>query len=161
MDHFRFILIVFFLSNALITYGQDKPEIKILRNSIHLSGSTLLYVGMYSLSYERTIYRGNYLKVSAAAGMGGWYLALGPNKIYNGYSMPLYFSTLLGRRSNHFEIDLGFRYTFFTRRSDKDLTPYYPELNLGYRFQRLDGKGIFFRSFIGLSGIGIGLGKAF
>lgn len=66
--------------------------------------------------------------------MGGWYLALGPNKIYNGYSMPLYFSTLLGRRSNHFEIDLGFRYTFFTRRSDNDITPYYPELNLGIDF---------------------------
>lgn len=49
MDHFRFILIVFFLSNALITYGQDKPEIKILRSSIHLSGSTLLYVGMSQL----------------------------------------------------------------------------------------------------------------
>lgn len=145
-----------------MTYGQDKPEVKILRNSILLTGSTLFYVGMYSLSYERIIYSGNYLKIAVDAGVGEWYLSM-ISKTYNGYSMPLYFSTLIGRKSHYFEIDVGARYTVFGRNSakDSDLSPLYPELNLGYRYQRLDGKGLVFRSFIGLSGVGVGIGIAF
>ncbi len=38
---------------------------------------------------------------------------------------------------------------------------FFPIFNLGYRYQRPNGKGLIFRSFLGLSGLGIGVGKAF
>ncbi|MBN1253580.1 MAG: hypothetical protein JXA16_15685 [Bacteroidales bacterium] len=43
----------------------------------------------------------------------------------------------------------------------KKYTPFYPIVNLGYRYQKLNGKGLLFRVFVGSSGIGIGLGKVF
>ncbi|MCX6238141.1 MAG: hypothetical protein NTY07_11405 [Bacteroidia bacterium] len=94
------------------------------------------------------------------AGVGGWYF-ITISKNYYGYSMPLYFSFLIGSRNNYFETDLGVRYTAFSKRSLKDISPLFSILNLGYRYQRQDGKGLMFRSFIGSEGIGIGIGKAF
>jgi hypothetical protein len=71
------------------------------------------------------------------------------------------FSSLIGSGNNYFEIDLGARYTFLREGSDKATSPYFPVLNIGYRYQRPDGKGLIFRSFLGLSGVGLGIGKAF
>ncbi len=161
MGKFRLILIALVLSNAFFSYGQNKPELKVARNSIHLSASLFQFVGMYSLNYERSIFFRDHIRISLGSGIGEWYYAIPISRPYYGFSLPLYTSALLSRNNNHFEIDLGLRYTLFSKGSNKDNSPYYPELNLGYRFQRIDGKGLLFRSFIGLSGIGIGLGKAF
>lgn len=130
------------------------------RNTIHLDGASLFYIGMYSLNYERTIFRTDHYNLSINAGFGGWYF-IPISQSYYGYSIPLSFNNLIGSGNNYFETDIGLRYIFFNDKSSNDRSPYFPVFNLGYRYQRPDGKGLIFRTFIGLSGIGIGVGKAF
>ncbi len=147
--------------SVLKTYGQDTIRIKNTKNSIQVEGATLLYVGMYSLNYERTIFRTTSLKVNANAGFGGWYWTTISQSYTGKYSFPFSFNFLIGSGNNYFETDLGTRYTAVREGSAKNKPPFFPIINLGYRYERPDGKGLIFRSFIGLTGIGIGLGKAF
>lgn len=149
---------VILLFNNLNANGQDIT--KHTKNSIFLDGSSLVYIGMYSVNYERAIFLTDHFKMLGSAGFGGWYLTK-ISKSYYGYSMPLCLNFLIGSGNNYFETDLGMRFTSFSKRSNKDISSFFPILNLGYRYQKLNGKGLIFRSFIGLSGIGIGVGKAF
>ena len=146
------------LLSILNTNGQD--TIKHTKNSIFLDGSSLVYIGMYSVNYERAIFLNDHFKMLGSVGVGGWYFTT-ISKSYYGYSMPLCFNLLIGSANNYFETDLGMRFTSFSKRSNKDISPLFPIVNLGYRYQKLNGKGLIFRSFIGLGGIGIGVGKAF
>jgi len=115
---------------------------------------------MASVNFERTIIYTNHYRLNLNSGFGGWYFVPIPRE-YIGLSVPLSFNNLIGSGSNFFEADLGLRYTFLSERSNKDRFQYFPILNLGYRFQRPNGKGLLFRSFIGYSGLGIGVGKLF
>lgn len=146
------------LVNSLNTNGQD--TIRHTKNSIFLDGSSFVYIGMYSVNYERAIFLADRFKIFGSVGVGGWYFTT-ISKSYYGYSMPLCINFLKGSGNNYFETDLGVRFTSFSNQSNKDISPLFPILNLGYRYQRQNGKGLIFRSFIGLSGIGIGVGKAF
>jgi hypothetical protein len=139
---------------------QDSTFIIKPKNSITVEGATAVYTGMFALNYERTLVLKDIYRVILNTGFGGWYLAPLP-KQYAGLSIPLSFNFLEGSGNNHFEADLGVRYTFYNKESDKDRSPFFPVINFGYRYQRPDGKGLIFRSFIGFSGIGIGAGKAF
>lgn len=130
------------------------------RNTIHVDGASLFYIGMYSLNYERTIFRTNRYNLSINAGFGGWYF-IPISQSYYGYSIPVSFNNMIGSGNNYFETDIGLRYIFFNDKSSSNRSPYFPVFNLGYRYQRPDGKGLIFRTFIGLSGLGIGVGKAF
>ena len=155
-----FLASVMILTNLLNCQGQDTISTTIKRNSIYLDGATFLYIGMASLNYERSVITSKHYKLFACAGFGGWYLYPIP-KTYSGFSIPISVSNLIGSGNNHFEVDLGLRYTFLSKRSDKDRSPFFPVINFGYRYQRPTGKGLIFRSFIGYSGVGIGVGKAF
>ena len=139
---------------------QDPTSFQKLKNSIHIDCATALYVGMASVNYERTVVYINHYRLNLNSGFGGWYFVPMP-KEYIGFSIPLSFNNLIGSGNNFFEADLGLRYTFLSERSDKDIFKYFPIINLGYRFQRPNGKGLLFRSFIGYSGLGIGVGKLF
>lgn len=130
------------------------------KNSIMVDGATAVYLGMFGLNYERTIVLKDHIRLILTTGFGGWYLLPLP-KQYSGFSIPISFIFVEGSGNNHFEADLGLRYTFYSKESDKDKSPYFPVINFGYRYQRPDGKGLIFRSFVGYSGIGIGVGKAF
>ncbi len=154
------LLISFFiiLLSSAPTSGRD--TIKHTKNSIFLDGSSLVYIGMYSVNYERAIFLNDHFKMLGSVGVGGWYFTT-ISKSYYGYSMPLCFNLLIGSGNNYFETDLGMRFTSFSKMSNKEISPFFPIVNLGYRYQMLNGKGLIFRSFIGLSGIGIGVGKAF
>ena len=162
-ERFKYIIIYLsicsiFLCSSLNTNGQD--TIKYTKNSIFLDGSSIVYIGMYSINFERAIFQSNHFKMLGSVGVGGWYFTT-ISKWYYGYSMPLSLNLLIGSGNNYFETDLGMRFTSFSKQSNKDISPLLPIINLGYRYQRLNGKGLIFRSFIGLSGIGIGVGKAF
>ena len=146
--------------NSVSTNCQDSTSSHKFKNSIHFDCATALYIGMASLNYERTIVYTNHYRLNINSGFGGWYFVPIP-KEYIGFSIPLSINNLIGSGNSFFEADLGLRYTFLSERSDKDRFQYFPILNLGYRFQRPDGKGLFFRSFIGYSGPGIGIGKLF
>jgi hypothetical protein len=144
------------------TSGQDSISFKNLKNSIHLDGATALYVGMASINYERTIVYTNKYKLNLNCGFGRWYsITPGPFTTYYGWSIPIGINNLIGARNNYFEVDLGARYNVLTSKSDDDRFHYLPIFNLGYRYQRLDGRGLMFRAFVGFSGIGIGTGKMF
>lgn len=154
------IACIIFLTNYLNLQAQDTTSTTIKRNLIYLDGATFLYIGMASVNYERSLIISKHYKLFACAGFGGWYLYPIP-KTYSGFSIPVSVSNVVGSGNNHFEIDLGLRYTFLSYRSVKDRSPYFPVINFGYRYQSPSGKGLIFRSFIGYSGIGIGVGKAF
>ena len=115
---------------------------------------------MYSFTYERTVFRTTNYNLAIKSGVGEWYFTT-ISQWYYGYSIPLSINNMFGSGNNYFETDIGLRYTFFNEKSDKDRSPYFPVFNVGYRYQRRDGKGLIFRTFIGLSGLGIGVGKAF
>lgn len=156
---YSFILLIFFIL-SFKTYGQGTVTVQNPKNSIHFDAATLIYIGMYSLDYERTIILSNPFKLTLDAGFGGWYFTT-ISKWSSGYSIPISINSLIGSGNNYFEMDLGARYTFLREGSDKATSPYFPVLNIGYRYQRPDGKGLIFRSFLGLSGVGLGIGKAF
>lgn len=154
------IICTLLISYNVDIYSQDTIPHKKFKNSIHLDCATALYIGMFGINYERTFLYSNHFKLILNTGFGGWYFTPIPSE-YCGFSIPININNLIGSGNNYFEADLGVRYTFLTGRSDKDKFQYFPIINLGYRYQRQDGKGLIFRSFIGYSGLGIGVGKAF
>jgi hypothetical protein len=157
----KIVTIVTFLNlNGFNANCQNSTFFRNRKNSIHIDCATALYIGMASVNYERTIIYTKHYRLNLNSGFGGWYFVPMP-KEYIGFSVPLSLNNLIGSNNNYFEADLGLRYTFLSERSDKDRFQYFSILNLGYRFQRPDGKGLLFRSFIGYSGLGIGVGKLF
>jgi hypothetical protein len=153
------IVALFIIINSIDLLCQDKFT-KIQKNSLNIEAATGIYIGDACLNYERAIVRGDQINLIINTGIGIWYLAPVPNW-YSGLSIPLSLNSLLGSGNNFFEIDIGLRYTFYNAESNQDRSPTFPIFNLGYRFQKPDGNGLIFRSFVGLSGIGIGVGKSF
>jgi len=162
MISYKSLIVYSFLGLLAIgSYGQDSISFNKYKNSIHLDCATALYVGMASINYERSIVYTKTYKLNLSSGFGGWYfITPGPDQYY-GWSIPVSMHNLIGSRNSYFEVDLGARYTFLTGRSDKDRFHYLPIFDFGYRYQRLDGRGLLFRTFVGLSGFGIGAGKIF
>ena len=158
---YRLMICTILSGICLNSISQDTMNVRRAKNSFHVDGATLLYVGMYSANYERTIFQTTMLKVNANAGIGGWYWTTISQSYKGNYSFPFSLNILLGSGNNYFETDLGARYTAVREGSSNNKPPFFPIINLGYRYQRPDGKGLIFRSFIGLTGIGIGVGKAF
>jgi hypothetical protein len=154
------LIALIFLFGGLNASSQDSTRIVNRNNSIHVDVATAFYTGMYSINYERKIFEVNNFKMNIDIGVGEWYFT-NISDWYSGLSVPFYLTGLIGSNKNFFQIDVGMRYIEFSDKSDKDIYPYFPIFNLGFRFQRPDGKGLIFRSFIGFSGVGIGIGKAF
>ena len=155
------IIVLALLVSSLTGKGQGESDLSPQKNAFHVSGATIKFLGMYSINYERTIIDSRIFKMNMSAGAGGWYFT-DISEIAHGYSIPVSLNNLVGNGNNFFEFDLGLRYTFFNENSTKeDISPVYPVVNLGYRYQKQNGKGLIFRAFIGASGIGIGIGKAF
>ncbi len=156
----RVLLLILLMPCTMIANCQDTINKAIPKNAIVADGATAIYWGMASLNYERALLFNDRHRLSINAGFGGWYLVPVPRE-YSGLSVPLSFNFMEGSGNNHFEADLGIRYTFYNEQSDTDRSPLFPILNFGYRYQRPDGKGLIFKAFIGYTGIGIGVGKAF
>ena len=140
--------------------GQIAIDEKIAKNSFHFECATIKYIGMFSFNYERRIAFSSHFKMMANVGIGGWYLT-DLSQWWAGPSIPLSLNILLGPANNHFETDLGIRHTWIRNKNSSGKASFFPIYNMGYRYQRPDGKGVIFRLFIGLSGLGIGAGKAF
>ena len=154
------VIIVILLLVSSGVNCQETISTIIPKNAITADVATAVYLGMFGLNYERSIVLKNDIRLIFTTGLGGWYLLPLPEQ-YSGFSIPLSFNFVEGSGNSHFEADLGVRYTFYSKESDKDRSPFFPVINFGYRYQRADGKGLIFRTFVGYSGIGIGLGKAF
>lgn len=148
------------LLSSLNVSGQESLKSQDINNSIHFDFASAKFVGMYAINYERKLLQANYFKMNANAAVGAWYLTT-ISKWYYGKSISLSLNNLIGKGNDFFEIDLGIRYTAFSQKSDTDISPLFPIFNLGYRHQKASGKGLIFKTFIGFSGIGLGIGEAF
>ena len=140
--------------------GQIAIDEKIAKNSFHFECATIKYIGMFSFNYERRIAFSSHFKMMANVGIGGWYLT-DLSQWWAGPSIPLSLNILVGSGNNYVETDFGIRHTWISKQYYSGKFSFFPIFNVGYRYQKPNGNGLIFRTFIGLTGLGIGVGKAF
>jgi hypothetical protein len=157
----RYLIVsIILIISCLNISGQSIINEKITNNSFYFDCATIKYIGMFSFNYERKISLSDHFKTLANVGIGVWYMT-DFSKWYVGPSMPLSLNILVGSGNNYFETDFGIRYTLITKQYWSGKFSFFPIFNVGYRYQRSNGNGLIFRTFIGLTGLGIGVGKAF
>lgn len=166
---FRFdILILAVIIICLLPFGSFCQEQVKIKNAISLEGASFVYIGNYNINYEVAVLSTANYNLNLSAGIGGWYL-FPVSRIYYGKSIPVALSNVFGSGNHHFEVTAGARYTFIKVRNvqtlplpeDQEVPKIWPIINVGYRYQNPTGKGLMFRFFAGISGIGVGVGKAF
>ena len=146
-------LYIILLILPLIGFGQDK----IGKINLYVDGGTFVIINSVFINVETHLtssksnklhlyFRGSYGDVTLFSGGSG-------TSSFNRDSQTLVSSLtiLTGKGSHHFDSSTG----VFLR--DDSVLPF---LELGYRFQELDG-GIILRGKIGFLGFGIGLGYSF
>jgi len=159
----RILIIMIFtlLSNKAIC---QNIEVSRKKNSFLISGaSSIMLNGMYSFDYERNVYKIGKLETLLRIGYGEWYfIDYGVfSNLINGNSINTSIIGLLGESSHKFEFNLGVRYIFLEEWEKERISQYLPILNIGYRYQNPFGKGLIFRAYVGDTGLGIAVGKAF
>lgn len=144
MNNFKSIFLsICFVSLFNECFSQDLPKTK---NAFYLElfGNG----GLYSINYERNIYRNIYGRI----GFGTWqmvdFLPPDPENTGRITTVPLMVSYLSGSKMHHFEIGGGFLFG-----NEKDQMESSPIFNLagyiGYRIQSLTSRGFLVR--IGLA----------
>ena len=146
--------------SSLKINGQSPKDEKAPTNSVSFDCATFKYIGMCSFNLEMQITHSEHFKMLANVGIGGWYVT-DFSKWYAGPSIPLSLNILVGSGNNYVETDFGIRHTWISKQYYSGKFSFFPIFNVGYRYQRLNGNGLIFRTFIGLTGLGIGVGKAF
>jgi len=149
------------------------------KNSLMFEFADVIVTGNYAISYERQVYSNKSFRSMINLGFGGWYSFNHYNDghvdmrhVASSYSVPFTLNTIKGFGKHHFECDLGVRFIMGRSWSifqDNGVVEDPPKLdnsnvkpifNVGYRFQKPNGKFIL-RTFIGLGGFGLGIGRAF
>jgi hypothetical protein len=140
------------------------PDDQIKRNVIKGSISSMGIVnGMISMDYERNLLYVNLFKLNLEGTYGKYYQIYTKEafqSLPSFHSLTSSINSLIGKNSHFFEIGLGFRYSFINDYYES-IKPSFPVLNIGYRYQNPYGKGLVFRTFLGTTGLGISIGKAF
>jgi len=146
-------LYIILLVLPLIGFGQDK----IGKLNMYVDGGTFLVINSVFINVERHLtssksnklhlyFRGSYGDVTLFSGGSGT-----SSFQRNTQTLVSSLTILTGKGSHHFDSSTG----VFLR--DDTVLPF---LELGYRFQELDG-GIILRGKIGLLGLGLGIGYSF
>jgi hypothetical protein len=151
------IFFLVLLIKSTLGYTQDRNA-EFSKNLVHFDFASAIITGMYSVNYERIILVKEDGIINLNFGFGRWYL-LTSEHTESAYSLPIYTNLLVGK-NHHFELDLGVRVVFVDKPVELKKIDYFPIINIGYRFQK-HVNGIVFRSLVGLSGIGFGLGYEF
>jgi hypothetical protein len=152
-----FYALMIFLILASSARAQSKGKGKYVKNSVFFEISNLKYIGTASLNLEHILFYSKPFSLMASTGFGGFYTTT-ISQWYYGFTTPLCLNGIIGEKKNHFEFDLGARYNFGPH-IQKDISPFYPVINVGYRYQVPRKKGPTYRVFIGSNGIGFSLGK--
>ena len=147
-------------SNEGISQAIDTPRAK---NVILVNGATAYFIGMYSFDYERNIFNKEKFDALIRVGYGGWYyIETGVfTSGIEGKSIITSVNGLIGENSHKFEFNIGIRYVFLEDWEIQKVNQYHSIINIGYRYQNPEGKGLIFRAYVGETGIGIAVGKAF
>ena len=156
-----FLLIIFTLfSNEAIC--QD-IGVKRAKNAILINGANAYFKGTYSFEYERNVFKKGIIETLLRIGFGGWYYIDSGvfSNIIDGKSIITSVNALIGGNSHKFEFNIGVRYIFLEDWEIKKINQYQTIINIGYRYQNPQGKGLIFRAYLGETGIGIAVGKAF
>jgi hypothetical protein len=67
----------------------------------------------------------------------------------------------MGGKSHFLELSTGIRYSGIHEDYYDDIKPFFPVINIGYRFQNYFKTGMVIRTFIGTTGFGLSAGLAF
>jgi hypothetical protein len=153
-----YLLMIFILLFSTVN-GQKKGKGKYIKNSMFFEISNLKYIGTTSLNLERIVFYSRPFSLTISSGFGGYYTST-ISKWHYGFMVPLSLNGFIGEKKNHLEFNLGARYNFGLE-TDKDISPYYPIINIGYRYQVPRKKGPMYRIFLGSSGFGFSLGSTF
>ena len=151
MKSFKYTLIILLLlSRNLKAQESTIPDIRNSKN--YATG----YLGMfeYNLNYERNLFQFHRSYSNIRTGFGQM-----NNLQASGYVYNLTLVHLLGRQSSHLEINIGVKYIKVPA-NDAQST-FYPDLFLGYRFEKPDGNFIWRAGLSGLSLINVGAGLKF
>lgn len=155
---FFYMLMIFIMFSPALN-GQRKSKGKYVKNSMFFELTNLKYIGTTSLNLEHVVFYSKPFSLTVSTGLGGFYTTT-LSEWHYGFMVPLCLNGILGEKKNHLEFNLGARYNFGPK-TDKDISPYYPVVNLGYRYQLPRKKGPVYRLFLGSSGFGFGLGRTF
>jgi hypothetical protein len=151
MKSFIYLLIIFFLLTLNIKAQEGKiPGTENSRNYI------TAYFGMfeYNLNYERNLFlfRSSYSNIRTGFGQMN-------NLQATGYVYNLTLVQVLGRQASHFEFNIGVKYIQVPANNGQ--STFYPDLFIGYRFEKPDGNFIWRAGLSGLSLINVGAGLKF
>lgn len=144
--------------------AQSKNRTDMSRFSLFVEGGSSAYISATSLNAEYTFFISNRerVRLNARLGAGAGTYTFGPG----GVGGLMGFTMLTGKKSHHFEWNVGIYYLNETWNGEGNsviFTPYHfvlPNFNIGYRFQPVRG-GFLFKINAGIPGIGVGLGYAF
>ena len=160
---FKYILLCTILNfNNIPAISQEVQGGKEINNSIQISGSTALFFGGFSISYERSIVQLRKYNLNIEGGFGGYYFFGDP--IASDYKIPIQINNLIGHGRSLFEVSYGVVYfNNLNNYSDMPFKEIAPIFNIGYRFQTQNQyRGMVFRIFFGIStGFGISIGTRF
>jgi hypothetical protein len=163
MKNFLLLLLLVFGINYSSSSQDTASQIK--RNVIKGSVATMgVANSMVSIDYERNIVHSEHLRFNVEVTYGKFYRSYTENSYqsYPGFhSFTTSINSLFGRKSSYLELSLGIRYSFVDTEEFINMNPYFPVMNIGYRYQNPYGKGLVFKPFFGTTGIGLSIGKAF
>jgi len=143
---------VFFLMVLIPANGQYRQEQLVTPERNYIT----VYTGLFevNVNYERNILMFRHSYSNIRTGIGLWNNLQAYGNEYNITAVHL-----IGRKSSHFEIDAGIKYLQVT--SDNADNIFYPDLFIGYRLEKPDGRFLFRTGLSGLSVINIGTGIKF
>jgi hypothetical protein len=111
-----------------------KPDLKFTtRNNVNIEA--LGNGRLYSLNYERLLINRNRTKSFIRGGFG----------ITNALYFPIMYNHLFSRNNNHIELGIGITagWSIITRYGMSEYFRFLGNFNIGYRFQKSDGKFLF------------------
>lgn len=151
MKSFIYTLIIFLLLKLNINAQESTiPNIDNYKNYI------TAYIGMfeYNFNYERNlfIFPKSYSNIRTGFGQMN-------NLQATGYVYNLTMVHVLGRQASHLEFNIGVKYIKVPSKNDQ--STFYPDLFLGYRFEKPNGRFIWRAGLSGLSIINVGAGLKF
>jgi hypothetical protein len=145
------------------TIGQDRVDIKrnLIKGTFATSG---ILNGMISIDFERNLVFSDIYKLNLE-GTYGKYYQIHVKEAFQSYptfnSITSCINSLVGRKSHFLEISTGVRYSIIKVDYYDDIKPFFPVLNIGYRFQNYYKTGLIFRAFLGTTGFGMSTGITF